>query len=106
MRLTATNEVEDRDAGQYKTWTGVLDHFKNDVTKTQDLVNRRRGEPRGTVWVTKTVPIFPIADMFDPINIMFESNPVTDRNTGEETCLIFGDQQRSWTTRSIEDCPQ
>lgn len=108
MRFTATNEVEDRDAGQYKTWTGVLDHFKNDVTKAQDLVNRRCGEPRGTVWVTKTVPIFLIADMFDPMN-MFESNPVrtsTDRNTGEETFLIFGDQQRSWTTRSIEDCPQ
>lgn len=55
MKFTAQSEMEDKDAGEYCDWAGVLDHFQGDVAKSQDLVNRRRGEASGTVWVSKMI---------------------------------------------------
>ena len=63
--------------GKYLDWTGVLDHFKGDVQKASALVQKRRREKKGTS---------------------------TNRNTGDETFLVFAEEERSFTTTSIDFC--
>jgi hypothetical protein len=63
--------------GKYVVWTSVLDHFGGDVQKASVLVQKRRRENKGTS---------------------------TNRNTGEETFLLFAEEERSFTTTSIDFC--
>lgn len=60
--------------GSYKVWADVLTFFGGDVARATDLVNRRRGQHRGTS---------------------------TNRNTSEETFLVYQDQERKFTTTTI-----
>jgi len=76
LRMRRTQEERSHDAGKYVVWTSVLDHFGGDVQKASVLVQKRRRENKGTS---------------------------TNRNTGEETFLLFAEEERSFTTTSIED---
>ena len=64
-------------SGTYKTWTDVLAFFGGNVEKATELVIRRRGEKKGTS---------------------------QNRNDGQETFLLFDDEERRLTTTSIEPC--
>ena len=54
MRFTSSSELEDKDAGDYVDYEGVMAFFLNDPVKSQDFVARRRSEPHGTVGYKKT----------------------------------------------------
>ena len=55
----------------------MLAHFGGDVSKATDFVQLRRKQPRGTS---------------------------TNRNDGEETFLVFSDEERIFTSTSIDSC--
>lgn len=56
-------------------WSDLLAHYKGDVSRATEHVVKRRGHQKGCS---------------------------TNRNTGEETFLVFADEERTWSTTSID----
>ena len=76
LRMRKQVEEVSRDSGCYKNWDAVLQHFNGNVDNAREFARLRESQPKGTS---------------------------TDRNNPKiKTYLLFDDEQRSWTRKTIE----
>ena len=61
--------------GRYVKWDVILKHFGNDLQKATQMIQQRRTQHKGVS---------------------------RDRNDNSETFLLFDDQEREWTSTTIE----
>ena len=75
LRLTRVTEELHKDAGKFKTWSKILAHFGN-AEEAERFRSLRRTQSRGTS---------------------------VCRNTGEETFLLYDEEEVSWVQRKLDE---
>ena len=75
LRLTRVTEEQHKDAGKFKTWSKILAHFGN-AEEAERFRSMRRAQSKGTS---------------------------VCRNTGEETFLLYDEEEVSWIQRKLDE---
>ena len=106
LRFTRQSEVEDKDGAEYCKFSEILAYFGGDSGEAMKFIAKRRGEPSGTfplVFQSCSSAVYGV-HFTRAFLLVFGARTSTDRNTGEETFLWFGKQQKTFTTKQIAAC--
>ena len=103
LRCRKQREEIDRDHGVYVKWPRILAHFDNNLQNAERFIQKRRSEQKGTAGLFMAAwSSLCACHVGLPFACVLSRRTSRDRNDDSETFLLFDEQERSITIKTID----